>query len=91
MQRPIFEKYNVDESDFWKENNSLVEKYKERGIKVNKDTIYLNHLLTCVDQGIFEGLDNSTLRELGQDISFYDGIPNFLKSVKKIIEGNEKY
>jgi hypothetical protein len=91
MQKPIFEKYGVNERDFWNENNSLVEKYKEKGINVNKDTIYLNHLLTCVEQGVFEGLNNSLLRELGKKIAFYEGIPDFFSSVKRIIEESEKY
>lgn len=91
MQKPIFEKYGINEEEFWKENNDLKAKYKEKGITVNKDTIYLNHFLTCVDQGIFEGLNNLLLRELGKEIVFYDGIPNFFSSVKKIIEESEKY
>ena len=82
MQKPIFHKYGVDEQEFWKENNSLVEKYKNMGIKVSKDTIYLNHLLTCVEQGILEGLNNSLLRELGQEINFYEGLPDFFSMLK---------
>ena len=46
MQDPIFKEYDVKASDFWKEVNSLPEKYKkEQGVKVNPDTIYLNHFL----------------------------------------------
>ena len=91
MQKPIFERYGVDEKAFWAEKNSLVEKYKKVGIKVNKDTIYLNHLLTCVEQGIFKGLNNALLRELGKEITFYEGIPEFLQTVKDLIEKDEKY
>lgn len=91
MQTPVFKKYGIDQKEFWDENDSLYDKYKEMGITVNKDTIYLNHFLTCVEQGIFEGLDNTTLYELGSEILFYEGIPNFLRKVKGIVSENEKY
>ncbi len=29
MQKPIFEKYKVDEAEFWKEKNRLIEQYLE--------------------------------------------------------------
>jgi len=91
MQKPIFKEYNINEEEFWKENNSLVNKYKEMGITVNKDTIYLNHFLTCVNQGIFPGLNNSKLRELGKEIEFFDGLPDFFNTIKNTIEKDEKY
>ena len=46
MQDPIFEEYGVDPKQFWQEVNGLPEKYqKEQNVKVNKDTIYLNHFI----------------------------------------------
>lgn len=86
MQRPIFEKYNVNEKEFWKEVNELTERYGKQGVKVNKDTIYLNHILTCVKQDIFKNLNNQTLRELGSDLRFYDGVPEIFIELKNIIE-----
>lgn len=91
MQRPIFEKFQVNGDDFWKENKGLYEKYKEKGIKLNKDTTYLNHLLTCVEQGIFKGLNNAMLRELGREIQFYEGLPDFFQELKLVIESNDSY
>lgn len=42
MEEPIFEHYGVDSSVFWREVNSLPEKYRvEQGVRVNPDTIYL--------------------------------------------------
>ena len=38
------------------EVNALPELYAKDGIRINKDTIYLNHMLTCVSHGIFDGL-----------------------------------
>lgn len=72
MQDPLFEKYGVDSEQFWKEVNSLPEKYQKRGIRVGKDTIYLNHILTCVQQGIFKDLSNSILNNLGEQLEFYN-------------------
>lgn len=91
MQKPIFEKYNVNEIDFWKENNELYEKYKSQGIKINKDTIYLNHLLTCVKQGIFPGLNNALLKELGKEIKLYDGLPEFFNTITNLVKKDENY
>lgn len=53
MQKPIFKKFNVDEKKFWEENNCLIKQYEKRKIKVNPDTVYLNHLLTCVNKVFF--------------------------------------
>jgi len=90
MQDPLFAKYGVDSKKFWDETKSLFQYYKEKGIHVNKDTIYLNHILTCVKQGIFEGLNNSMLQELGKEIVFYPGVPEiFHKLCDDIATKNE--
>ncbi|MBU9723274.1 MULTISPECIES: haloacid dehalogenase-like hydrolase [Bacillaceae] len=91
MQKPIFNKYNINEKEFWEENNSLIGKYQEKGIRINKDTVYLNHFLTCVEQGIFPNLNNQMLRNLGKEIQFYEGLPSFFSRVKSMIENDEKY
>lgn len=55
MEEPIFEYYGVDSSDFWREVNFLPEKYRvEQGVRVNPDTIYLNHFIHCAKKGIFK-------------------------------------
>lgn len=91
MQKPIFEKFNVDGSLFWKEVNGLHEKYQNQGIKINKDTIYLNHFITCVKQDIFKELNNNMLRELGGSLEFYNGIPAIFKDLKEVVKKEEKY
>lgn len=93
MQAPIFKKYGVDGNAFWEEVNNLEKRYKEQNqeIRINSDTIYLNHFLTCVTQGIFKGLNNSILFELGSQLTFFPGMPDFLSKSKKLIEQNEKY
>lgn len=66
-------------------------KYAQRGIRVNKDTIYLNHIITCVNQGIFEGLNNKRLNEFGEQLSFYPGVPDIFRDLKHIVEVEQKY
>ena len=91
MQEPIFNAYGVDAKAFWKEVNELPSKYAQRGIRVNKDTIYLNHIITCVNQGIFEGLNNKRLNEFGEQLSFYPGVPDIFRDLKNIVEVEQKY
>ncbi len=91
MQEPLFRKYNIEANAFWKEVNALPEQYLEQGIKVNKDTIYLNHMLTCVQQGMFKGLNNDMLYELGAELVFYPGVIDIFPDIKEKIEKNSNY
>lgn len=95
MQDPIFRHYNVNSDRFWHEVNELPGKYRrEQGVKVNRDTIYLNHFIKYARDGIFADLDNARLKEFGKELKFYNGIPDFLKSSKdmiKDIEGAYEY
>lgn len=79
MQAPLFEEYNVKGSDFWDEVNALPQKYKEKGILVNKDTIYLNHILEYVRDGRFKGLNNEKLKSYGPMQHFYPGAIDLIK------------
>lgn len=91
MQEPIFKKYHVNPDDFWREVSSLPKRYAKQGVKVNEQTIYLNHLLTCIDQGIFAGLDNRMLAALAKELVFYPGVPDIFISLKNVIEDNPDY
>lgn len=92
MQEPIFRKYSVDGDAFWKEVNALPKKYlEEQGVRVNNDTIYLNHFINAVKKGIFPGLNNKTLRELGAELEFYSGLPALMDTTKKMIAENPQY
>ena len=74
MQKPIFNKYGVNEQDFWSEVNELANEYKKQGIRVNRDILYLNHFITCTQQNIFPDLNNKALFKLGKELEFYNGI-----------------
>lgn len=91
MQEPIFKEYGVDEKAFWNEVNALPEQYEKQGIRVNKDTIYLNHMITCINQGIFKGLNNEKLREFGRELKFYPGIPKIFQDLKEMVEKEPNY
>jgi len=89
MQDPIFDKYGEDAKKFWEEVNSLPDKYwNEQKVKVNKDTIYLNHFINKTKEGVFKGLNNDLLFELGKELKFYRGIPEIFEKTKKIVEEN---
>lgn len=92
MQSPIFEEYNENQDKFWEEVNSLPEKYlKEQDVRVNKDTIYLNHFIHCIKEGRFQGLNNEKLKKLGDKLKFYSGIPEIFEKTKNEIEKNSDF
>ena len=92
MQAPLFQHYQIEESDFWAEVDGLEEFYRSHGSTlVNRDHLYLHHLLTYVREGLMPGLGNHLLRQLGAEIEFYRGMPDFLELVRKNIESVPRY
>ena len=84
MQTPLFTHYGVNEKLFWSEVNKLPEIYAKRGQSVSSETIYLNHLLSYVKNGPMRGLTNQKLFELGKELEFYPGLPDFFKELEAI-------
>lgn len=92
MQWPLFEKFGIDEDDFWDESNHLPAFYVRQGLDlVSDDTLYLNHILSYVRAGKFPGLSNAMLRDLGKHLTFYPGVQAFLAKTKTMINENEVY
>lgn len=92
MQEPLFRRYGVDAATFWDEVNGLPDFHKRNGLAlVSKDTLYLNHILTYVRSGTFKGLSNKLLRQLGAEIEFYAGLPDFFATLKRSVAENERY
>lgn len=92
MQEPLLKHFGVDSKKFWREVNGIPNFYKQSGLtRVESDIVYLNHILTYVNSGIFAGLNNELLRELGKQIQFYPGIPEFLGILKDSIEKNGEF
>lgn len=92
MQEPIFKHFKVDSGQFWGEVDGIPAFYKNNGLnRVESDTVYLNHILTYVNKGIFAGLNNKLLKELGKQIKFYPGLPEFFPNLKELIEQNKEF
>lgn len=90
MQTPIFRHFGIDENRFWKEVNQLPEVYAKRGLRVPADTVYLNHFLSYVKNGPMRGLTNEKLVELGAELEFYPGLPDFFGELAAI-PGEEEF
>lgn len=92
MEDPLLQYYKVDGKKFWDEVNHLPQLYKAQGIEhIAKDTLYLNHILTYIQKGVFKGLNNALLRKLGSKIEFHKGIPQFFKEITTQIANNPLY
>ena len=92
MQDPIFKEYGVEARAFWDEVNALPDKYwREQRVKVNRETIYLNHFINCPRKGMFPGLNNQKLRAYGRELVFYPGIPDIFERTKALVAGESKY
>lgn len=92
MQDPLFADYGVVAKEFWDEVNALPEKYeKEQKVRVNKDIIYLNHILNYVKEGKFSGLNNEKLRSLGASINFYPGVEEIFPATIDLVKENPVY
>lgn len=91
MQKPLFEAYDVDEGKFWAEVNALPRYYAKAGIHVQPDTCYLGHLLSYVQHGRFANppLTNARLRELGQRIEFFEGVPEIFDRLTRLVDSPE--
>lgn len=92
MQDPIFKKYGVDPNAFWAEVNALPDKYKrEQGVRVNRETIYLNHFINCTRRGVFPGLNNAMLEAFGRELVFYPGVPEIFERTKQLVAEDRAY
>lgn len=92
MQDPIFKKYGINSSDFWPKVNAIPEQLeKEKDIRVNRDTYYLNYFIQCAHNGTFPGLNNEALREFGKQQKFYPGIPEIFKITKQMFHDDPSY
>ena len=91
QQEPLFAAYGVDGDGFWSEVDGLVDYYERRGVSISRDSAYLLHILSYVESGVFEGLTNERLRELGADIVPSPGIPEFFAATKARVGEDDRY
>lgn len=90
MQEPLFAEYGLDGAAFWAEVNALPALYAAQGLRVNAETIYLNHLLAYVRAGRLPGLTNAKLRSLGERLRFFPGLPGLFEATRAL-EAEEPY
>lgn len=91
MQDPLFAEYGVDPVTFWDEVNALAAYYARGGDRVSQDNVYLNHIISYVRSGVFPGLTNAKLRELGAKIRLAPGMPDFLARLAQVVAIEERY
>lgn len=92
MQAPLFEYFGIDERAFWTEVDALHDWYLAHGAeRVNDDSLYLNLILEYVRAGRMPGLNNALLRELGRELVFHPGVPEMLRTLKRVVEAVPTY
>lgn len=65
--------------------------YDKHNLKLADDTAYLEHTLNYVRNGRFDGLTNSLLRELGNQVELAPGMPQFMQRTTDFVNGNARY
>ena len=58
MQDPMFAEYGVETKQFWADENKILDEYQKTGVRVNRDTYYLNYFIKCAHEGIFPAPHN---------------------------------
>jgi len=91
MQEPIFKKFGIDTHAFFKETDDIVDEARTKGVCYDKDCSYMNFMLRYVRDGRLSGLNNAMLREIGQEIELYPGLPDYFTRIKDIVRSEEKY
>lgn len=91
MQDPIFEECRIDAAAFWAEVNALQGRYARQGCKINPDTIYLNHFITAMRQGLVPPLTKERLRQYGAQIEFRDGVLELMRQMQTAVRDNPDY
>ena len=91
QQDALFEEYDIDPGEFWAEVDGLVAYYAEQGAQASRDLVYLDHMLTYVQEGLFPGLNRAKLRELGAKVPAAPGIPDFFAATRAHVASNPAY
>jgi 2-hydroxy-3-keto-5-methylthiopentenyl-1-phosphate phosphatase len=84
QQRPLFEEYRVDEKKFWTLTHTRTrahQHYLDNRCFVEHE--YLNTILDYTRRGIFKGLNNSKLTELGTKLQLYPGVREMFYELKE--------
>jgi hypothetical protein len=93
MQAPLFEHYGVDAIRFWDEVNALPDFHASgsAGEPMISDSLYLNHILTYVRNGVFAGLNDAMLRRLGSKQHLAPGVPGIFEHIARLADGHQAF
>lgn len=91
MQDPIFKRFNIDAHEFWEKVDAIRDEYESKGIRVNRDTYYLNYFIKCARDGTFPKLNNAMLRDFGKEQKLYNGIPDIFEKTKNMLKNDKSY
>ena len=91
MQEPLFRKYGVEGKRFWGEKEALTTDMNQKGINLDDECAYMNLILRYVRKGTFSDLSNRKLRELGQEITFFPGLPEFFPRINEMVQQHRQY
>ncbi|MBI4015901.1 MAG: hypothetical protein HY362_04250 [Candidatus Aenigmarchaeota archaeon] len=96
-EHPLFRRCGVDPVKFWVRNNEWTEQLKAGGYNVGTGEIgYMTLMIRCA-RGLepefrgMKGLNNRMLRESGEELETYPGVPTFIDNLKSCLEGREEW
>jgi hypothetical protein len=78
MQSIIFDKFNIDEGDFWSETEKL------KLLGYDNEHAYIKNLINYIRNNKISKLSNKDLLIMGSELSFHKGFPNIMDDLKKI-------
>tara|TARA_Y100001970_G_scaffold141265_1_gene173900 strand:+ start:1827 stop:2729 length:903 start_codon:yes stop_codon:yes gene_type:complete len=78
MQSIIFDRFNIDENNFWSETEDL----KLQGY--DSEHAYIKNLISYIRSGKINKLSNQDLIKLGSELEFHKGFPDILDRLKDI-------
>jgi phosphoserine phosphatase len=102
-EEPIFRYYKYPGEKFWQDvsekHNTWKKQIQKRGKHgifdidsvLCEDTTYAHVLLDKVRNGQFKNLSLDRLRELGKEIKFHKGVPEFMKEIKKFVKSIKEW
>ncbi len=91
MQEKMLREHNIEPRQFWDEAGRNVTFDKSQGVNHNSENAYMNLFLDCVEGGRIPNLSNQMLREYGQEIDLFPGLPDFFLQMKNFVKENQKY
>ena len=91
MQEVLFKHFNVDGGEFWARKDEWQQKVRAQGVNIDDECAYMSMMIRYVREGKFAGLSNFLLRELGKNLPFYEGVPEFFGRMKDVVVEKEEY